>query len=72
MEESHFFCFWCFQIPLAWVLSHSLELGPDGVFWSVCVSESVLAVSAILLFRRGRWKEARIAPDASIEVSASL
>jgi len=60
----NFFCFWCFQIPLAWSLSGPLALGPDGVFWSVCVSESVLAVSAILLFRRGRWKEARIAPDA--------
>jgi putative MATE family efflux protein len=59
----NFFCFWCFQIPLAWTLAHKFELGPDGVFWSVCVAESVLAVAAILLFRRGRWKEARIAPD---------
>jgi putative MATE family efflux protein len=60
----NFFCFWCFQIPLAWCLARPLGLGPDGVFWSVCVSESVLAVSAIWLFRRGRWKEARIAADA--------
>jgi putative MATE family efflux protein len=59
----NFFCFWCFQIPLAWSLAGPLALGPDGVFWSVCVSESVLAVAAILLFRRGRWKEARIAAD---------
>jgi putative MATE family efflux protein len=59
----NFFCFWCFQIPLAWSLAGPLELGPDGVFWAVCVSESVLAVAAILLFRRGRWKEVRLAPD---------
>ena len=59
----NFFCFWCIQIPLAWVLARPLGLGPDGVFWAVCVSESVLAVAAILLFRRGRWKEARIAAD---------
>jgi len=59
----NFFCFWCFQIPLAWSLAGPLAFGPDGVFWAVCVAESVLAVWAILLFRRGRWKEARIAPD---------
>jgi MATE family, multidrug efflux pump len=59
----NFFCFWCFQIPLAWALARPLGLGPDGVFWAVCVAESVLASAAILLFRRGRWKEARIAAD---------
>ena len=39
------------------------------MFWSVCIAESVLAVAAILLFRRGRWKEARIAPDAHESVA---
>jgi Na+-driven multidrug efflux pump len=61
----NFFCFWCLQIPLAWTLAHPAGLGPDGVFWAVCASESVLAVAAILLFRRGSWKEARIAPDVA-------
>ncbi|HEX6886177.1 MAG TPA: MATE family efflux transporter [Planctomycetota bacterium] len=59
----NFFCFWCFQIPLAWTLAHPAGLGPDGVFWAVCLSESVLAVTAMLVFRRGRWKQARIAGD---------
>lgn len=59
----NFFCFWCFQIPLAWGLAHPLELGCGGVFWAVCVSEAVLACAAMLLFRRGRWKQARIAAD---------
>ncbi len=59
----NFFCFWCLQIPLAWALAHPFELGPVGVFWSVCASESVLALAGILVFRRGRWKTARIAPD---------
>jgi putative MATE family efflux protein len=57
------FCFWFFQIPLAWTLARPLGLGPGGVFWSVCVAESVLAVLALLVFRRGRWKQARIAAD---------
>ena len=61
----NFLCFWCLQVPLAYFLAHRLELGPDGVFWSVCSAESVLAVAAAVLFRRGRWKETRLAADVS-------
>ncbi len=52
----NFFCFWCFQIPLAWTAAHRMDLGPPGVFWSVAVSESVLALAAIAVFRRGRGR----------------
>ena len=60
------FCFWFFQIPLAWTLADRLEIGPLGVFWSVCGAESVLAVVAVLLFRRGSWKRVKIAPDVAV------
>jgi hypothetical protein len=33
------------------------------VFWSVCIAESTLAIVGVLLFRRGRWKATRLAPD---------
>ena len=59
----HFFCFWMFEIPLAYLLARPLGWGPSGVFWSVCLAESALAVVAVLMFRRGRWKTARIAAD---------
>ena len=59
----HFFCFWLLEIPLAWWLAHRTGLGPQGVFWSVCIAESVLAVMGVLLFRRGRWKDTRLAED---------
>ncbi len=49
-------CFWGCQIPLAWWLARGLEFGPDGVFWSVMLSETLLALVMIALFRRGRWK----------------
>lgn len=52
----NFFCFWLFQIPLAWLLALPLELGPTGVFWSIAASYSLSAVVGIALFRRGRWK----------------
>jgi Na+-driven multidrug efflux pump len=50
------FCFWLFQLPLAYVLAQTLMLGPDGVFWAAAVAESVLAVVAVVVFRRGTWK----------------
>lgn len=56
-------CFWCLQIPMAYVLARTLEIGPTGVFWSVAISEAILAVLSIAMFRRGRWKESKIAED---------
>jgi putative MATE family efflux protein len=49
-------CFWGGQIPLAWALANAAGLGPEGIFWSVTLSETVLALVMIELFRRGRWK----------------
>jgi len=52
--------FWLFQIPLAYVLAMVLKLGPQGVFWAVSIAESCIAIAAILLFRRGKWKEVKV------------
>ena len=49
-------CFWILQIPLAWWLADSLAFGPDGVFWAIVISESLLSVLSVLMFRRGTWK----------------
>jgi putative MATE family efflux protein len=50
------FIFWMFEIPLAYMLAYSLEMGPQGVFWAITLSFSLLAVTAALLFKRGKWK----------------
>ena len=49
-------CFWVIEIPLAYSLAMIFDFGPTGVFWSVAFSESLLAVIAVLIFRRGKWK----------------
>jgi putative MATE family efflux protein len=49
-------CFWLLQLPLAYGLAEWLALGPHGVFWAAAISESVLAVLAWAVFRRGTWK----------------
>ena len=54
------FCYWMFQIPLAWCLAQIAGLGPRGVYLAICIAESVLAVVSVLLFRRGKWKEVRV------------
>lgn len=58
-------CFWCFQIPLAHVLATGAGLGPQGVFLSVALAESLLAILAVIWFRRGRWKLAQVAADVA-------
>ena len=52
----NFFCYWMFQIPLAWTLARGLDLGPLGVFLAIAIAESVLAIVAVVCFRRGTWK----------------
>jgi len=54
------FGYWMFQIPLAYVLAMKLGFGASGAFWAIAIAESVLAVIAILLFRRGAWKTVKI------------
>jgi putative MATE family efflux protein len=53
-------CQWVLQIPLAWALSFPLDMGANGVFLAITISESVLALVGIWAFRRGRWKRQKI------------
>jgi putative MATE family efflux protein len=51
------FVFWLWEIPLAYVLGVALGWGPRGVFISMTIAFSTLAVVSALVFRRGRWKQ---------------
>jgi putative MATE family efflux protein len=53
-------CYWCFQIPLAWLLAIHWNYGAHGAFLAVPITESVLAVTGVLVFRRGAWKKQKI------------
>ncbi len=54
------FGFWAFQIPLAYILAKTLGFGETGVFLAIPVAESAIAVVAILLFKRGKWKTIKV------------
>ena len=54
------FCFWFWEIPLAYWLARSQGLGPKGVFIAITIAFSTLAVVSAIVFRRGRWKTRQV------------
>jgi putative MATE family efflux protein len=56
----NFFCYWCFQIPLAWTLAIILHFGPRGVFAAIPSAETLMTIASLVLFRRGAWKRKMI------------
>lgn len=56
----NFVCFWLMEIPLAWLLALYFNWGQTGVYWSIVLSESAMALAAIWVFRQGRWKSTAV------------
>jgi putative MATE family efflux protein len=56
----NFFGYWCFQIPLAWCLSHQFKLGQNGIFYSIIITETVVTLISIAMFKRGKWKTIKV------------
>ena len=56
----NFICFWLVQIPLAYWLATETSLGPNGVFLALVIAESLLTVLGVLVFRKGKWRSARV------------
>jgi putative MATE family efflux protein len=52
----NFICLWLVQLPLAYFLSGPAGYGPNGVFITIVISETLLTILAVIVFRRGRWK----------------
>jgi putative MATE family efflux protein len=56
----NFFGFIVFEVPFAYALAISLGWRSSGVYWAIVVTECMIAVATIWLFRLGRWKAKRI------------
>jgi Na+-driven multidrug efflux pump len=52
--------FWLWEIPLAYVLAVHFGWGPSGVYWSITIAFSTLAIVSALIFRRGKWKTRKV------------
>ncbi|HEX5133329.1 MAG TPA: MATE family efflux transporter [Candidatus Krumholzibacteria bacterium] len=49
-------CFWLLEIPFAYLFALRLGAGEPGVYWSIVLSESLVGLISIWIFRRGHWK----------------
>ena len=52
----NFGCYWVVQIPLAYSLARTFGYGAVGSFSAVPIAESLLAFTALWIFRQGKWK----------------
>jgi putative MATE family efflux protein len=50
------FCFWLFEIPLAWALAVWAGMEQTGVFTAIVIAETAMTIVAWRLFRKGSWK----------------
>lgn len=49
-------CYWILQLPLSFLLSRRFQFGPNGIFIAILITEVLLAIVSIFVFRLGRWK----------------
>jgi len=51
---------WIVQLPLMWVLSHLLGMGPDGIWVGMALGFVAGALLTGLRFRQGQWRRATV------------
>lgn len=56
----NFVCFWLLQLPFAYVMALTLNFGPVGVFWAITLAEILIAIIAIIWFKKGNWKAVKV------------
>ncbi len=56
----NFVCFWLLQLPFAYFMALTLDFGPVGVFWAITLAEVVIAIVAMVWFKKGRWKTVEV------------
>ena len=53
----NFVCFWLIEIPLAYILAIPAGFKEKGVYIAIVIAESLLALTAMIIFRWGKWKK---------------
>ncbi|MFI5227711.1 MAG: MATE family efflux transporter [Gemmatimonadales bacterium] len=52
----NFAVFWCWELPLAYLLGVRFGFGPHAVYLAITIAFSTYAVVSAVLFNRGTWK----------------
>ncbi len=56
----NFVCFWLVQIPLAYFLAIGLNMKTTGALIAIPVAETLIAIVAFAVFKRGKWKDVKV------------
>jgi putative MATE family efflux protein len=56
----NFIFFWLIETPLAWLLALHMGWGQAGVYWSIVIAESLMALAAMWVFKKGKWKTTKV------------
>ena len=56
----NFFCFWLFQLPLAYFTAFHLNWGPKGVLVAIVAAEVLLTLVSAYTFTLGKWKNIKV------------
>ena len=56
----NFIFFWLVETPLAALLALHLGWGQTGVYWAIVIAESGMALAAIWVFKKGKWKLVKV------------
>lgn len=54
------FCFWLFEIPLAYLLAIVLGMNIYGISIAIVAAESAMTLTAWYYFRKGKWKMVKV------------
>ncbi|MFH6603709.1 MATE family efflux transporter [Maribacter algicola] len=54
------FAFWLFQLPFAYLAAITFNMGAMGVFMAITLAEVLLAIIAMVWFRKGNWKKVQV------------
>jgi putative MATE family efflux protein len=55
---------WGLRVPGAYLLAKAWHMGPAGIWWSMSISNIVIAIAAMIWFGTGTWKRSVIDEEA--------
>ncbi|HOX91761.1 MAG TPA: MATE family efflux transporter, partial [Spirochaetales bacterium] len=53
---------WGLRVPSLYLLAFTFGMGPNGIWWSMVISNTGVTIIAYILYKRGRWAH-KINPD---------
>lgn len=56
---------WAVRIPATWILTRVFEMGPNGLWWAMNMSNVVAGLAAFIWFLKGTWKHPVIEDEDS-------